>query len=92
MEKKLTISISYLTESLPKEFEEILSCIRSLHFNSEPNYEFLFTKLQAIADDNMFDMDDKDFDWIKIVEERARKSLQERIEKEKELKELLEQK
>jgi hypothetical protein len=40
----------------------------------------------------MFDMEDKDFDWIKIVEERARKSLQERIEKEKELKELMEQK
>jgi hypothetical protein len=38
MEKKLTISISYLTESLPKEFEEILSSIRSLHFNSEPDY------------------------------------------------------
>jgi len=39
-----------------------------LHFNTEPDYKFLFDKLISIADNNMFDVEDKDFDWIRIVE------------------------
>lgn len=41
MEKKLTIEISTLCEGLPKEFEEMLAYVRSLHFNSEPDYNYL---------------------------------------------------
>jgi hypothetical protein len=50
MEKKLTISISALAEGLPKEFEDILSYIRGLYFNSEPDYKYLIEKLEAIAE------------------------------------------
>jgi hypothetical protein len=43
----------------------------------------LFDKIQVIADQNMIDLDDTDFDWIRVVEEKARKSQLERIEKER---------
>jgi hypothetical protein len=33
MENKLTYSIPFLTEGLPKEFEEILSYIRCIYFS-----------------------------------------------------------
>ena len=41
MEKKLTIELSQLCQDLPPQFQEMLAYVRSLHFNSEPDYAFL---------------------------------------------------
>lgn len=49
MEKKLTIALYQLCEGLPNEFQEMLAYVRTLHFNSAPNYDLLQEKLKAIA-------------------------------------------
>ena len=56
MEKKLTIEITVLCEGLPHEFEEMLAYVRSLHFNSDPDYSFLEVKLRAMAGREGFDL------------------------------------
>lgn len=70
MEKKLTIEISTLCEGLPTEFSEIISYIRGLHFNSEPDYTFIENKLRGIAEREGFDLEIKDYDWIQVVKKK----------------------
>lgn len=66
MEKKLTYSIGFLTEGLPREFSEILAYVRTIYFSDEPDYEFIKNKLLHMAHREGYDLAMKDYDWIKI--------------------------
>jgi hypothetical protein len=70
MEKKLTIEIATLCEGLPREFEEMLAYVRSLHFNSDPDYAFIEGRLRSIAAREGFDLETKDYDWIQVVRKK----------------------
>ena len=48
----------------------MISYVRSLHFNSEPDYNFIENKLRAIATRESYDLDIKDFDWIQVVKKK----------------------
>lgn len=48
----------------------MIAYIRSLHFNSEPDYNFIESKLRAIAARESYDLDIKDFDWIQVVKKK----------------------
>ena len=65
MENKLTYSIPFLTEGLPREFEEMLSYVRCIYFSDEPNYDYLAEKFYQIAKREKFDLSEKDYDWLK---------------------------
>lgn len=70
MEKKLTLELGHLCEGLPIEFQEMLAYIRTLHFSSEPDYDFLEEKLKQIAINEGFDLAHRDFDWIQVVKKK----------------------
>lgn len=70
MQKKLTIELSALCEGLPIQFEDMIAYVRSLHFNSEPDYNFIEGKLRAIAARESYDLEVKDFDWIQVVKKK----------------------
>jgi hypothetical protein len=70
MEKKLTIELSQLCHDLPPQFQEMLAYVRSLHFNSDPDYAFLENKLRQMAEVEGFDLDQRDFDWIQVVKKK----------------------
>lgn len=70
MEKKLTIALNQLCEGLPCELQEMLAYIRTLHFNSAPNYQLLEEKLKAIAIREAYDLSVRDFDWIQVVKKK----------------------
>lgn len=77
MEKKLTFSIPFLTEGLPKEFEEILSYVRCIYFSDEPNYEFIRQKLLDVAKKEKLDLSMRDYDWMKQARSTSLISLEE---------------
>ena len=58
----------------------MLAYVRTLHFNSAPNYDYLEGRLKAIAEREALDLNARDFDWIKVVKrkiaEKARMSEQ----------------
>lgn len=48
----------------------MLAYVRTLHFNSDPNYEYLEDKLKQIAVNEGFDLVHRDFDWIQVVKKK----------------------
>jgi hypothetical protein len=48
----------------------MLAYVRSLHFNTEPDYSVLEEKLRAMAARERFDLEDKDYDWIQVVRKK----------------------
>ena len=70
MEKKLTIDLGVLCQGLPHEFQEMLAYIRSLHFNSNPEYDLLEAKMRAVAAREGMDLETRDFDWIQVVKKK----------------------
>ena len=65
MEKKMTTTISYLCQDLPKQFGDILLYIRNLDFTSEPDYQLIQNKFQEIINEHQIIID-YDYDWKKI--------------------------
>lgn len=62
-EKKLATPLTILCGGLPREIEEMLLYVRSLHFEHEPDYQLLTDKLKAIADREHMKIDGN-YDWV----------------------------
>ena len=48
----------------------MLAHVRTLHFDSSPNYELLEQKLKEIAEKEGQDLNIRDFDWIQVVKKK----------------------
>jgi hypothetical protein len=48
----------------------MLAYVRSLHFNSEPDYGLLEQKLRAMAMREGYDLESRDYDWIQVVKKK----------------------
>lgn len=66
----MTIALDQLCDGLPKELQEMLAYVRGLHFNSDPNYDYLEGRLKLIAEHEGFNLEVRDFDWIQVVKKK----------------------
>lgn len=51
-----------LTNNMPKQFNEILAYIDTLHYASKPDYRYLHNLFECMMQDNNYKMD-YEFDW-----------------------------
>ena len=62
-EKKLSTPLNQLCGGLPKEIEEMLLYIRSIHFDHQPDYDLMSEKLKAIVAKESIKIDGE-YDWV----------------------------
>ena len=70
-DKKQQTTIDNLCAGFPEEFARCLRYVRGLGFEDQPNYDHL-QNLLSRALENAGEVDDGEFDWMKVGEERPR--------------------
>ncbi|KAJ2987328.1 hypothetical protein NUW58_g4571 [Xylaria curta] len=77
-EKKQTTAIKDLCEGFPDEFNKYLTYVRNLGFEDTPDYDYL-RELFTQALKNTGEVEDGEYDWMKINKESAKGSFAGRI-------------
>ena len=80
-DKKLSSTINFLCEKLPKEFIDFFHYIKELQYDEKPNYKYLKSLLGKMYDKNNFSYDML-FDFTDILLEKENKEKEKEQEKE----------
>ena len=67
IQKRRETTLEQWCKNLPKQFFDYLNYCRNLHFQEDPNYEYLKNLFKSVMEENNF-LNDLKFSWIKEKE------------------------